>query len=277
MPPKKYTAFHESAPYDRIAKHRASDASDVRRYVGITCPHCDTLFVEIPLDSLSTNKASECKKHLLQCTAAAEQGVHVEPAKRKRPVEATVASTDLSSLQLRERLVEKDGELAAKSAENSRLITSNDGLRGRVSTLETQMAQLCAEMDQLRPLVPLVQRITGELGLRASVPPAASIDAYVEKIAGLKKAASVASVASVAHTKLKSRADLAAENDRLRSERDEHAVFKRAFHELARDPIFFKHISLSLHPDKRSRIPPEGQTAADVLFAQLQDARKRMV
>ena len=55
------------------------------------------------------------------------------------------------------------------------------------------------------------------------------------------------------------------------------AEIKRAFRELARDPTFFKHISLSLHPDKRSRIPPEGQPAADVLFAQVQDARKRMV
>ena len=86
MPPKKYLDFAESTPYRRIAKQHAKDEQDVRSYVTITCPHCAVAFVEIAADRLPTNKASECKKHLLQCEAACDAGVCAEPVKRKREV-----------------------------------------------------------------------------------------------------------------------------------------------------------------------------------------------
>ena len=82
--PKKYTDFAESAPRVRLSKQNARDERDTRSYVTITCPHCSVDFVEIAADSLSTNKASECKKHLLRCDAASAAGIRPEPVKRKR-------------------------------------------------------------------------------------------------------------------------------------------------------------------------------------------------
>ena len=55
---------------------------------------------------------------------------------------------------------------------------------------------LLIQNPQLRPLVPLVQRINQELDLAVSVPPAAPIDTYVVRLAGLKKAAGSAKPAA---------------------------------------------------------------------------------
>ena len=82
MPAKKYTDFDESLPFERIAKHGARDAKDTRQYVSVRCPHCAVRFIDIPLDSLKTNKASECKKHLLRCPKAKAAGVVVAPVRR---------------------------------------------------------------------------------------------------------------------------------------------------------------------------------------------------
>ena len=72
--PKKYLDFAESAPHVRLAKQNARDERNTRSYITVTCPHCSVDFVEIAADSLSTNKASECKKHLLRCEAASAAG-----------------------------------------------------------------------------------------------------------------------------------------------------------------------------------------------------------
>ena len=81
---KKYLDFVASEPFERVSKHGGSDIR--RSYVAFTCPHCDTAFVEIAADSLHTNKASECLKHLRVCDAAKAAGVLVPPAKKKRTV-----------------------------------------------------------------------------------------------------------------------------------------------------------------------------------------------
>jgi hypothetical protein len=190
--PKKYLDFAESVPHVRLAKQNARDERDTRSYITITCPHCSVDFVEIAVDSLSTNKASECKKHLLRCEAASVAGVCPEPVKRKRTGAADVAS----DAALRVELEAERAKGTTLVASETRLTARNDELVGRVHSLGSQMDKMRAdmeqmrlEMQQLRLLVPLVQRINQELNLTVSVPPAASIDTYVVRLAGLKKAA----------------------------------------------------------------------------------------
>ena len=74
-----YLDFVETEPFTRIAKQNPKSETDLRRYVSITCPHCADQFVEITVDNLSTNKASECKKHLLRCKSASVGRVCPEP------------------------------------------------------------------------------------------------------------------------------------------------------------------------------------------------------
>ena len=193
---------------------------------------------------------------------------------------ADLAAKDAQLADLDTRIVEKD-----KS--ETRLITRNDELNSRLHSVEArmdamriEMQQMHTEMQQLRPLVPLVQRITSALGLTASVPPAAPVECYIDCITGLKKAASVA---SITHAKFGTRTDLCADNDRLRDERDRlrdernvHHAFKNQVRKLARNDAIYKHFTVWLHPDKRARIPIEFQPAADALFEQMLDARKRL-
>ena len=60
----KYTNFREA---DVVMKPSKKAPWDPLPFVGITCPHCDVLFVEIPQANLKTNKASQCLKHLRKC------------------------------------------------------------------------------------------------------------------------------------------------------------------------------------------------------------------
>ena len=105
--PKKYLDFAESVPHVRLSKQNARDERDTRSYVTITCPHCSEDFVEIAADSLSTNKASECKKHLLRCEAASAAGIRPEPVKRKRAVDVApdaALRTELASERAKGRI-----------------------------------------------------------------------------------------------------------------------------------------------------------------------------
>ena len=79
--------------------------------------------------------------------------------------------------------------------------------------MRADMEQMRLEMQQLRPLVPLVQRINQELDLAVSVPPAAPIDTYVVRLAGLKKAAGSAKPAAKLE---RENAALKETNERLR-------------------------------------------------------------
>ena len=68
-PPKKYSDFVEGDPVTRMAKKLASSADDKRQYIPLTCPHCASVFIEIPDDRLASNKASACRDHLAKCTS----------------------------------------------------------------------------------------------------------------------------------------------------------------------------------------------------------------
>lgn len=55
-------------------------------FVGVTCPHCHVLFVEIPEGNLKTDKASQCRKHLRKCPSYHED---VAPTVKRAREEST--------------------------------------------------------------------------------------------------------------------------------------------------------------------------------------------
>ena len=57
-----YIDFLESAPRRKPCPNGPEGAT--RLYVEVTCPQCNKVFVDIPLESLRTCKASRCKRHL---------------------------------------------------------------------------------------------------------------------------------------------------------------------------------------------------------------------
>ena len=198
---KKYLDFVASAPYERGSKHGGPDAR--RSYVTIACPHCDAAFVEIAADRLHTNKASECLKHLRVCDAAIGAGVLAPPAKRRAGAEeppppraASTAEPDAQRALAAERATS-----AALAASEAKLVGANEQLRSRVHAVESELAGLRAELEQMklgmserdardRARDALLRACTDSLGL--TTPPLPAPHTVAEKISGLRRAARVA-------------------------------------------------------------------------------------
>ena len=197
---KKYLDFVASAPYERGSKHGGPDVR--RSYVTIACPHCDAAFVEIAADRLHTNKASECLKHLRVCDAAIGAGVLAPPAKRRAGAEelppraASTAEPDAQQALAAERATS-----AALAASEAKLVGANEQLRSRVHAVESELAGLRAELEQMklgmserdardRARDALLRACTDSLGL--TTPPLPAPHTVAEKIAGLRRAARVA-------------------------------------------------------------------------------------
>jgi len=201
MPPtKKYLDFVASEPFERVSKHGGSDIR--RSYVAFTCPHCDTAFVEIAADSLHTNKASECLKHLRVCDAAKAAGVLVPPAKKKRTVaEEPPPAAAEEAAQAQCALAAERARSTALAASEAKLAGANEQLRARVHSVESELAGLRAELERMqlrmserdardRERDALLRACTDSLGL--TTPPLPAAHTIAEKIAGLQKAARVA-------------------------------------------------------------------------------------
>ena len=144
--PKKYTDFAESAPTERVAKHLASGSGHVRSYVSLTCPHCNQAFVEMPLECVDRNKASECLRHLRWCDQARWAGVDAPPRKRRAGDVSGPAREACQRTQLSAKIAECD----ALVARNSCLIERNDHLAARVGSLEEQIVSLGTQLADMR-------------------------------------------------------------------------------------------------------------------------------
>lgn len=80
----KYDSFAET-PIGKKPGKRYPWAEE--EYVGITCPECNTMFVEITVQSVKTSKASNCLKHLREnpsCQAAVYHNVGEAPEKKRK-------------------------------------------------------------------------------------------------------------------------------------------------------------------------------------------------
>ena len=92
-----YIDFLESAPRRKPCPNGPEGAT--RLYVEVTCPQCNKVFVDIPLESLRTCKASRCKRHLDKVhpkskppAAAAPAGEPAPPPPPAAPIAAPTAA-----------------------------------------------------------------------------------------------------------------------------------------------------------------------------------------
>ena len=264
---KKYLDFVASAPYERGSKHGGPDVR--RSYVTIACPHCDAAFVEIAADRLHTNKASECLKHLRVCDAAIGAGVLAPPAKRRAGAEelppraASTAEPDAQQALAAER-----AESAALAASEAKLVGANEQLRARVHAVESELAGLRAELEQMklgmserdardRARDALLRACTDSLGL--TTPPLPAPHTVAEKIAGLRRAARVArSVPAPAHAQTHAlRQRHARELEELKREHNELLLGALRTHNAraltTATKAVRRELCLLVHPDKASR------------------------
>ena len=86
MPGKKYLDFTESEPRELECKQAPGKT---RRYVSITCPHCDSAFIDIPIEQLTSTKASKCLQHLRVCEAFKAKGGEVALAPERKRADTT--------------------------------------------------------------------------------------------------------------------------------------------------------------------------------------------
>jgi len=80
----KYDDFNETSLGRKTGKRYPWTEEE---YIGITCPGCKTMFVEITAQSLKTSKASNCLKHLREnpeCQAAFGHNVGEAPEKKRK-------------------------------------------------------------------------------------------------------------------------------------------------------------------------------------------------
>ena len=264
---KKYLDFVASAPYERGSKHGGPDAR--RSYVTIACPHCDAAFVEIAADRLHTNKASECLKHLRVCDAAIGAGVLAPPAKRRAGAEeppppraAATAEPDAQRALAAERATS-----AALAASEAKLVGANEQLRARVHAVESELAGLRAELEQMklgmserdardRARDALLRACTDSLGL--TTPPLPAPHTVAEKIAGLRRAARVArSVPAPAPSAHALRQRHAREMEELKREHNELLLGALRTHNAraltTATKAVRRELCLLVHPDKASR------------------------
>ena len=266
MPPtKKYLDFVPSDPFERGTKHGGSDTR--RSYVAIACPHCETAFVEIAADRLHTNKASECLKHLRVCDVAIGAGVLAPPAKRRAGAEelplraASTAEPDAQRALAAERATS-----AALAASEAKLVGANEQLRSRVHAVESELAGLRAELEQMklglserdardRARDALLRACTDSLGL--TTPPLPAPHTVAEKIAGLRRAARVARSVPAPVQAHALRQRHARELEELKQEHNELLLGALRTHNAraltTATKAVRRELCLLVHPDKASR------------------------
>ena len=262
---KKYLDFVASAPYERGSKHGGPDAR--RSYVTIACPHCDAAFVEIAADRLHTNKASECLKHLRVCDVAIGAGVLAPPAKRRAGAEELPSrATSTAEPDAQQALAAEGAESAALAASEAKLVGANEQLRSRVHAVESELAGLRAELEQMklgmserdardRARDALLRACTDSLGL--TTPPLPAPHTVAEKIAGLRRAARVArSVPAQTHAHAL-RQRHAREVEELKREHNELLLGALRTHNAraltTATKAVRRELCLLVHPDKASR------------------------
>ena len=139
MPGKKYEDFVESA-HLRYAK---LPPYEPRTYISLTCPHCNIAFVSIPQDSIRSNRAGECLKHLRVCEAFKTKGGEVPVAQKRKHDDSTI-------VELETRIEKMEHKMTSICAENDSLKNENDWLKTENAELETALTNARAAIRSLR-------------------------------------------------------------------------------------------------------------------------------
>ena len=286
--PQKWADFTLIRQEERTQKH-GGYTDDV--YAHFRCPYLCGIEIEMRAENVKNNKSTICGTHLEKCSGVDGDGNKAEDDPRvceKRKAAALRSEHALSAK--RGKTSSTDTTLALRE-ENSSLRTQKDTLAVRNDDLQSQMGSLQAQMDAMRvdmerrdedarrrdeemrkeltlikPLVPLMERISKELGISANVPPAAHVSVYVDKIEGLRKAAAVAGVVKddkqisglmeQIEVLKKHNTDLVRQ---LAKTQDVVAFWDLAV-PLFKAPVdstaFLKRVSVSVHPDKHQTHNP---------------------
>jgi len=195
----------------------------------------------------------------------------------------TSQNTQLASNngELKDRVSDLEAQMSELRVENAKKLDAvREEMRGEIreeiELMRKEMQGMREELAQLRPLAPLVQRITNELGMVGSVPPAAPVDVYVEKIEGLRKAAALggaglcdkASKKSKEAEKAKQKEVEAmkravAEKEKQLRNAEPCIRFWNTFSDMFVDPVeseaLLKKISVHSHPDKNPGVTHAAQ------------------
>lgn len=131
MSRKKYTDFAESAPIELECKQAPGNT---RMYVQITCPHCASKFVDIPVELIMSTKASKCLQHLRVCTKF-KGTLPIIP--EKKPPNGDV---------------DRDAIVERQSEEIKRLKMENMSLEREKVALQEENASIEAEKTALRDI-----------------------------------------------------------------------------------------------------------------------------
>lgn len=123
-------------------------------YVGITCPHCNTVFVELTQSSLSSSKASQCLKHLRVCPEyKGEVAAAPEKKKAKEPTNAELLEQLKTS---EENAKQRHQEMLARIASAHGLPppdpTSEDDLNRRLSEKRREACKRARKEERERKM-----------------------------------------------------------------------------------------------------------------------------
>jgi len=192
--------------------------------------------------------------------------------------ELTSQNTQLASHngELKARVSDLEAQMSELRVENTKKLDAVEQMREGMELMRKDMQDMREELAQLRPLAPLVQRITNELGMVASVPPAAPVDVYVEKIDGLRKAAALGGAGLCDKASKKSKeAEKAKQKEieamkRVVDEKEKQLrsaepcirfwdMFSDMFVDPAESEALLKKISVHSHPDKNPGITHAAQ------------------
>jgi len=107
MPFSKYTDFKEG---DVVSKTSKMPPYSVDRYIPISCPHCDTVFVNIKVTDLKTNKASKCLNHLRICEIHKHGGGMVTSKYHIKVTTDEIAELKKQMAEMKEKMAESEHE-----------------------------------------------------------------------------------------------------------------------------------------------------------------------
>ena len=283
---QSWTAWLISEPFEQQQNGAADGVMEQRCY--ITCPDCGE-HMNVAYATAMKNRSLHARQHLRTSKAhgassdagsQADASIYAPPSsKRVRSVDGAGNPTSIAlqeRIQCLERMVvEKNDALSSKdeiieqgkqcvlthSESETRLVKCNVELTSRVHSLETQMQQMCidmqqmrSEMQQLRPLVPIVERIGKELNLSVNVPPAPSIDVYISRLDGLKKAAAVSKITGSASHNHADVDALQKQIKKLNRENKDAKTLAACFREFPKHPVeartLLRSVAAKAHPDK---------------------------
>ena len=131
MPRKKYLDFEEGNSEKRPSKLPPYES---RSYRSLTCPHCNVIFVSLPVENINHQKAGECLKHLRGCSEFKAKGGTVSKAPKK--------SNEL------EELKQKVAQLEAASAEDRHAILKIAHERGLGEPYPTKNSELVVVIEK---------------------------------------------------------------------------------------------------------------------------------